>query len=210
MQEPDRGAFAALITDVHAFYRQDVSPFAISVWWTAMRPYDLAAVKDALGRHVVNPDSGQFMPKPADVIRMLQGSTADSALIAWSKVDRAMRMVGPYPSVVFDDPLIHRVLDDMGGWTQYTMVADTEWAFVQREFQTRYRGYKMRSATPQYPPRLIGIAEARNAEAGQPIAPPMLLGDADKAAAVLRGGVDTPSLTVQPATAFLPAPKAAA
>ncbi len=47
---------------------------------------------------------------------MLGGSTQDAALAAWSKVDRAVREVGPYQSVAFDDALIHRVLFEMGGW----------------------------------------------------------------------------------------------
>src|SRR5690606_26216344 len=113
MIEQDRKAFFKLIADVSAFYGKDFSTFAGNVWWEAMKPFDFAAVADALNRHCVNPDSGQFMPKPADVVKMLQGSTQDSALVAWSKVDRAVRTVGTYRSVTFDDPLIQRVISEM-------------------------------------------------------------------------------------------------
>src|SRR5260363_431940 len=80
---PER--FQALIQGVYDFYGKDLSRFTLSLWWCAMRPYDLAAVTDALNRHCVNPDTGQFLPKPADVVRMLGGSTQDAALIAWRK-----------------------------------------------------------------------------------------------------------------------------
>lgn len=191
MNANDHGAFIALIADVHAFYRRDFSSFGGSVWWQAMQPFDLNAVADALNRHCVNPDSGQFMPMPADVVKMLQGSTQDSALVAWAKVDRAVRSCGTYKSVVFDDPVIHRVIVDMGGWVLVGGKDEKEWPFVGKEFANRYRGYKMRSETPDYLPVLIGIAEAQNNRSGHQSQPPMLIGDASEARRVMLGGKDT-------------------
>ena len=101
---------------VMSFYGKDLSRFALDVWWSALRNYDLAAVTQAFNRWLSNPDQGQFQPKPADVIKMLSGSTQDKAFAAWAKVDRAVRSVGAYASVAFDDPIIHRVIHDMGGW----------------------------------------------------------------------------------------------
>ncbi|CBJ38308.1 conserved protein of unknown function, phage related [Ralstonia solanacearum CMR15] len=200
MTPQDSKQFAALVGNVYAFYRQDYSVFAGRVWWEAMKPFDFAAVSDAFNRHCVNPDSGQFLPKPADIVRMLQGSTQDAALVAWAKVDRAVRTVGTYRSVVFDDALIHRVVTEMGGWVHIGGQAESEWPFVRNEFVNRYRGYRMRSETPDYPPHLIGTAEASNARAGFEIEPPMLLGDVKKARAVLEGGTSTPLLMVTPAS----------
>ncbi|AZG14952.1 DUF6475 domain-containing protein [Cupriavidus pauculus] len=196
MTPQDVAPFSALISDVYAFYRQDSSTFAVKVWWQAMQPFDFTAVADALNRHCVNPDSGQFMPKPADVVKMLQGSTQDSALVAWAKVDRSVRTVGTYRSVVFDDPLIHRVLTEMGGWIEVGRKSEDEWPFVRNEFVNRYRGYRMRSETPDYPPHLIGISEAQNAKAGFHVEAPLLLGNPDTAAMVARRGTNTPLLQI--------------
>ena len=160
MKPTEYEAFRALISDVYAFYRHDVSDFALSVWWSAMRQYDLRAVNEAVGRHAVNPDSGQFMPKPADIVKMLGGTTKDSALVAWSKVDKAIRNVGPWEDVAFDDPLIHRVLYDMGGWMMLGQNTSDEIKFIAKEFEARYRGFKMRSENPEYPPVLIGTSGA--------------------------------------------------
>lgn len=194
----DKPSFFALIADVYAFYKSDFSEFAGRVWWEAMLPYDFAAVADALNRHCVNPDSGQFLPKPADVVKMLSGSTQDAALVAWSKVDRAVREVGTYRSVVFDDPVIHRVVTDMGGWVPLGAKEEDEWPFVRNEFVNRYRGYRMRSETPDYLPVLIGIAEAANSKAGFAIDAPLLIGNAKTAKAVLAGGSNKPLLGVTP------------
>lgn len=196
MNASDRPEFFAMIADVYAFYKSDFSEFAGRVWWEAMLPYDFAAVADALNRHCVNPDSGQYLPKPADVVRMLAGSTQDAALVAWSKVDRAVREVGTYRSVVFDDPVIHRVVTDMGGWVPLGAKGEDEWPFVRTEFVNRYRGYRMRSETPEYLPVLIGISDASNSKAGFACAAPTLIGSAEAAKAVLANGSDRPLLGV--------------
>ena len=194
MTPNDHSAFVALVADVHAFYRRDFSDFSAAIWWNALKPYEFDAINDAIGRHSVNPDSGQYMPFPADIVKMLQGSTQDAALVAWAKVDRAVRSCGTYNSVVFDDPLIHRVIVDMGGWVLVGGKDEKEWPFVGKEFENRYRGYRMRSETPDYLPVLIGIAEAQNNRMGQKSQPPVLIGNAELAKRVMLAGADKPLL----------------
>jgi hypothetical protein len=188
MQADDFGAFNDLMTGVYSFYSKEASSFSLDVWWHAMKPYDFDAVRDALGRHCVNPDSGQFLPKPADVVKMLEGSTLDSAVLAWTKVDAAVQRVGTYTTVVFDDALIHRVLDDMGGWIQMGTKTIDEWPFVAKEFQQRYRGYKARRVVPEYPPKLLGIIDRENSLQGYALSTPVLIGIPGSAQAVLAGG----------------------
>lgn len=192
MTQTDAQSFFALIGNVCAFYGKDYSDFVGSVWWQSMLPYDFKAVNDALGRHVANPDAGQYMPKPADVIKMLDGSTQDSALLAWHKVDKAVREVGTHVSVVFDDALIHRVIFEMGGWVLIGGKDDKEWPFVRNEFVNRYRGYRGRSQVPEYPPVLVGIAEAANTRNHFQSAAPVLVGIAEIARRVMLGGSATP------------------
>lgn len=196
MQNTDFDAFHDLITGVYSFYSKDASSFALDVWWQALRAYDFAAVRDALGRHCVNPDNGQFLPKPADVVRMLEGSTLDSAVVAWTKVDQGVQRVGTYTTVAFDDPLIHRVLDDMGGWIPLGRKSVDEWPFVAKEFQQRYRGYKARKEVPPYPPSLIGIIDAENRQQGFALSTPTLIGLPNLAKAVLANGTTTARLQI--------------
>jgi hypothetical protein len=194
--------FMALIADVYAFYRRDFSKFAGRVWWNAMKPFDLAAITDALGRHSMNPDSGQYLPWPADVVKMLEGTTQDSALAAWSKVDRAVRVVGVWVDVVFDDALIHRVLTEMGGWIPLGDRTVKDWDFVRNEFVNRYRGYRMRAEKPPYPPVMLGTANAANALDNLGHAKPVLIGDSRLAMAVMEGGADTVHIGITPMAAL--------
>ena len=188
MNIEDKPPFFKLIANVYAFYRQDFSEFAGSVWWQAMQPFDFPAVADALNRHCINPDSGQFMPKPADAVRMLKGSSLDSSMIAWSWVDKGIRQVGTYESVVFHDALIHRVVTDMGGWIALGTKTEDEWPFVAKEFQNRYKGYSSRNERPEYPKKLLGMAEAQNTQLGFKTMPPRLIGDPAQARLVFQQG----------------------
>ena len=202
METDDFDLFAELLGGVFELYGREASPFAMQVWWEALRPFDFSAIRMAFSRHVQNPDVGQFPPKPADVLRMLGGTTQDKALQAWAKVDKAVRHVGTYQTVVFDDPLIHRVVADMGGWLSIGSRDEDAWPFVAKEFETRYRGYAMRNERPPYAPVLLGTSEAHNARNGFRCDPPTLIGDADRARAVMAGGTDGPLLGVSVAGAL--------
>src|SRR5687768_3808806 len=194
MNANDAGRFREGISGVMGFYEKTLAPFAFDVWWNALKAYDLQAVIDAFNRHLSNADTGQFAPKPADIIRMLQGSTQDSALRAWAKVDLAVRQVGTYTDVVFDDALIHRVIQDMGGWIGFGTKDDSEWPFIAKEFENRYRGFKIRSETPEYPAVLMGIANANNARHGFKAERPVLIGSELRALQVMQGGTNKSSI----------------
>lgn len=197
MQQCDFDQFSQLLNATADLYGKTMSGMAISLWWNALSQYDLNAVRGGLSRHMQSPDSGQFMPKPADVIRMIGGTTQDGALQAWAKVDAAVRSVGTYQTVAFDDPIIHAVVDDMGGWVALGTKTEHEWPFVAKEFENRYRGYRNRGGADEYPRTLIGIAEAQNSQNGIPSQPPVLIGDTGLAKQVLLGGSDCRRIGVQ-------------
>lgn len=193
MTPSDKKALLALLPQVCAFYRQDFSKFLGGVWIASMEAYTFDEVKQAIERHTMNPDSGQFMPKPADVVKMLGGSSIDVAMSAWSKVERAIRTIGQNQSVVFDDALIHRVVQDMGGWVKLCTAPQTEkdLEFVAREFQTRYRGFSMRSERPDFPAWLTGHAEAENGRLGMgQLLNVRAIGDARRCWIVLSNGTE--------------------
>lgn len=190
MTPADQAEFGALLRATYALYRAEFSGAVIAIWWEAMRAFDLAAVRDALGRHAMNPDAGQFLPRPADVVRMLCGSTLDAALVAWTRAMDAVASVGTYETVCFDDPITQRVIAEMGGWIALGAVTERELPFRQREFEARYRAYRARSEVPEHPAALPGIFDRDNGSHGYQAGEPRLIGDAAKALAVHRSGTE--------------------
>lgn len=189
MNEQDKRAFKELLTNVMAFYRQDTSPFALQVWWSACQPFSMEQVSKALNAHAVDPDRGQFAPKPADVVKTLQGTKTDRARAAWGKVMDAMQRVGAYQSVCFDDPIIHAVIEDIGGWMELCRSDFDALSFTEHRFCESYRSYAGREGV-NYPAKLLGQHEMDNRQAGRRVSPPILIGNPQKAADVLRLGGD--------------------
>lgn len=170
MQQHDAADFKRLLGDVMAFYRQDLSTFALSVWWEACLPFSLEQVRKALTQHAMNPDRGQFAPKPADLVRELAGTHTDRSLIAWGRVQRAIQAVGAYGDADFRDPAIHAAITDMGGWPAICRAPVAELQFWQKRFCDAYRAYSQRG-TVDAPMRLAGEHSIANTAAGYLAAP---------------------------------------
>jgi hypothetical protein len=181
MKESDKKRFGLILVGVAEVYGKELSKQAASIWFNILKEYEIETISLAFTSHISNPDTGQFFPKPADIIKAIGGTNTDASFIAWTKVDQAMKLVGPYRSVVFDDPIIHAVIDDMGGWIFFGEKDENEWPFIGNDFQKRYKGYKERNSTPAHNKKLVGIHEAGNRKDGFEIEKPFLIGDKEKA-----------------------------
>lgn len=190
MTGDDKREFWALLKGVHEFYKTDVSNFAAQVWWNACSAFSLEQVSKAFSAHLVDPKSGQFLPKPADIVKALSGTHEDRSLMAWGKVFDAMRSVGQYSSVVFDDPMIHAVVTDMGGWPKLCQITTDELPFVQRRFCETHAAYS-RAGCEHYPRMLAGVHDIQNGALGYGQSRPVLIGNSEKAQAVLENGSAT-------------------
>jgi len=169
----------------------------LNIFWDALKRFEFADVSRAFNVHAQNPDNGQFAPKVADIMRMIEGSTQTQGMLAWSKVQKAIGSVGRMRSVAFDDPLIHAVISDMGGWYQLCSCNEEDIPFKARDFEKRYQGYRSRREVPEFQAYLIGGHESDNRLNGyQHRSRPVLIGDPAKAMRVLESGSDRAPLRV--------------
>lgn len=194
--------FAKALSALAEYYGKELSDGVIALYWQGLSQYGIADLEAAIGRHLQNPDTGQWMPKIADIVRMIDGTTQGAAAMAWAKTMRAVGSVGQYQSLAFDDALIHLVIDDLGGWPGICQVEEAELPFLQKRFETIYRAYKMRgSDVPPHRRYLVGVSEIQNGAKGYQPEPPRLVGDLERARAVLSGGSDAPRLQIHAADA---------
>lgn len=186
----EKRRFASLITGLSDYYKSEVSRAVLGIYWEGLKHFSYEAIEKACWAHTQLPDeAGRWMPRNSDIIKMIEGNTVDQAAQAWSKVDQAIRVRGTWDDVIFDDAIIHRVIADMGGWVALGSKGGDEWPFVGKEFQTRYRSFRSRGvAVTDYPARLTGMANAHNASNNQPLLPPILIGDGEKAKQVFKRG----------------------
>jgi len=189
--------FAKALSALAEYYGRELSDGVIQLYWQGLQQFSIDEIETAVGRHLQNPDTGQWMPKIADVVRMLEGTTQSSAAIAWAKIMRAIGSVGQYQSIAFDDPVIHLTIDDLGGWPGICQTTEQELPFLQSRFEKNYRAYKSRGQDiPPHPRYLPGVSEIQNGPDGFKSDPPRLVGDLEKAKAVYLGGSDAPRLPV--------------
>ena len=202
MQTNDIPQFIQMLHNLCEMYgKPRMSDEVAMLHFGALQDYSLEDVRKGFFAALRNPDSGQFMPRPADVIRELSGSSDTRAATAWAKVREAICRVGHMPSIAFDDAIIHAVIADMGGWVKLALITNDELPFRERDFLRIYRGYIGRPLG-DYPRYLPGMAETDNYAKGYAVEPPLLLGDASKAEQVLLAGSDKPRLAVQPMQAL--------
>jgi hypothetical protein len=176
------------LTACAELYGKAISEGAMSLWWQSLERFDIELVEKAFRAAVEDPESGQFMPKPADIIKRIDGTQTDRALIAWGKVLDAIRRVGAYQTVGFDDGVIHNVIIDMGGWPTVCRSQIEELPFLQRRFCDTYRAYAVRPNI-EFPAKLIGESEQANSGKGYRAPAPVLIGDQEKAAKVVSIGM---------------------
>lgn len=158
MTPDDKPAFADAMTAAWALKHRDITPAMLTLCWGVLERFDLADVLRAIGVHASSGD--RFPPQPGTLAELIEGSADDRAVRAWTRVIHAVQLVGAYDSVVFDDPLIHAVVAEMGGWPALCRITTEEVPFRQAEFVKRYRGHAQQRSLPPFPPRLAGLIEA--------------------------------------------------
>ena len=189
MNQNEKANFYRLISDVLGYWKQDVSEFAMQVWWNGCQQYSIEQVSKALSNHATDPGRGQFAPKVADIVRILQGTKTDRSLIAWGKVHDAMSSVGAYQDVVFDDPAIHAAVQDIGGWPKMCRTDMDELSYLQHRFTQSHKAYTERGQF-DYPKRLGGdrSPDIEYEKKGLPLPKPAIVGEIDVARKVYLGG----------------------
>ena len=178
---------ARFLAGMSELYGKALSKPLVQLYWELLSPYSFDQVEQAFQSHMMDPDCGQYFPKPADLIRLIDGSTQAQALIAWSKVTKAVRNWGVYYTVVFDDPRIHAVIRDMGGWIALCQSSVHQWIAQERTFCTRYRDYLTRKLAV-YPACLEGIFNQRNRLTDYGLLEPVYVGDPECAKQVFLSG----------------------
>ena len=203
MQQNEFEQFSCIWSASWELVGKRVTPGQLDLAFELLKRFDLQNIKQAITAYLNDPDTGQFAPKPADIVRHIMGSKGTLSARAWSKVEKTIRCVGSGESIVFDDPIIHSVISDMGGWIGLCKIVDTELPFVAREFETRYRGYALQGIPAEWPNKLIGIVEAYNSTEGYKVKKPLFIGDQTRALKVFQKGIEGSILKITSAEGII-------
>jgi len=151
-------------------FDKPVSGSLNDLYWKILEPFTDEQCESAFKEIIY---SSKFFPKPADFMEILKGKKEHRATEAWIEVLNAIKRIGNYESVKFSDPVIHSVLQVMGGWDKLaaTMTVDEE-KWKQKELERLYSIMGGRGNHPEYLP---GTVEMENSRLGFPDKKPEII-----------------------------------
>jgi hypothetical protein len=83
MELHDMPAFAQVMIDLGELYYQSLSETLIELYWATLKCFDIAAIRHAVDTHIHNPDVGQSMPTPTDIVCCLENSATTNMLSSY-------------------------------------------------------------------------------------------------------------------------------
>jgi hypothetical protein len=166
------GTAIAGLAEVFDTKGNGISSVGMELYFRALEDLEIEDIERA-AMEIVRNRVFNGMPKPAEIRETIQGTKEDAAVIAWGKVDAAVRKHGPYPSVQFDDPAIHSAIELMGGWVEFQNVPLDEWKWRRKEFERAYSILVDRGGHSAYLP---GWVEQRNLSEGHRQPAPIRIG----------------------------------
>ncbi|MEZ6852772.1 DUF6475 domain-containing protein [Halodesulfovibrio aestuarii] len=129
------------------------------LYFFALQQFEIEDVLRAMVKAVT---ASKFFPRPAEIIEFIQGNPEDVAEVEASKVLEAVKRVGAYKSVVFDNPVTAAVIEHgFGGWVKLCseMRADSE-KWFRKDFCKLYVSFSRQDV--RYFGELAGRAAIAN------------------------------------------------
>lgn len=172
MKNEDKRAFFDLMMAAGEVYGREVTKPMAAIYFSALANASIEQVQEAMMAHMQNPDSGQFFPKPADLIKQMTGTTKqqdaaieDRAAIAWACIERDIRRVGSYGSLKLDDKQALATVKAMGGWQSICQTETSKMEWKRKEFIRMYETFERMplEALPSSLPGRIEISEVKQA-----------------------------------------------
>jgi hypothetical protein len=165
--------FVKYMISLGEIFSKEITGTLLQFYWMVLKDFCEEEIKSAFNRATL---TLKFFPKPAELLEIIQGNQNDKAMIAWEKVFNAIGRIGPYQSVVFDDPVIHSTIELMGGWIELGNITTDEIKWKQKEFE---KIYLVMVRKKKHPEHLAGIGEKENFKKGlhQYIPDPIFIGE---------------------------------
>ena len=182
MENCNLKAFEQIMTSLNELFGdagKKVSHLKMDLYYNALKDLSIEQLNDAVNILCVT-KTIKTWPLPAEIRQAVEGNPTDRANVAFDKLIGAVRGIGPYRTVIFDDPAIHAFIQSYGGWEEICDKTIEDWKFMRNEFVRGYSGYARQAST--VPLQLTGIHDAVNRAKGIDYAiPPAIIGDPVKA-----------------------------
>ena len=129
-------AFMAKILELGELFDKKLSDSTIKLYWRLLSEFSDHQVQKALDLALIK---CRFMPKPVEIIELIQGDAKSIAVDEWGKVLRLMRREGRFcEGKLF--PAVLTTINQLGGWEYLCTLNHYELEFKGRDFAKLYEG----------------------------------------------------------------------
>jgi hypothetical protein len=170
MTDSDKPEFLKLLMAMAELFQRNLSESAIEMYFQALRDYDIRQIQNAAGVILKTKTFHKF-PLPGEFIEVIepQFDPEVRATQVLEIVFDAMESYGAYATVQFDDPVIHKVIEYLGGWAMFVngrreCKTDTQDRFWRMEFTKAYRHFSQFTDPNEEIKPMPGILETDNVE----------------------------------------------
>ena len=147
---------------------QEASEMKIKIYAKALGDLSLDSIENACWQIIKTRKLATF-PKVAEIRESISGEPETQALLALEKLEDAMRSIGRYRTVSFDDPAIHSAVEAFaGGWVAICEMQEDEWKWGRKEFMKLYQAF-VKQPKSEVAQKLIGVHEHNNELAGREV-----------------------------------------
>lgn len=153
----DEIKFKEYLATLCELHDRTMSKLLTDLYWKVLEPFSDEECEEAFKLIIYD---SKFFPKPADFREVILGKKANKATEAWLEVLGAVSKIGNYQSVKFDNPVIHSVINAMGGWPKLCEMTNDEAKWKQKEFERLYEVISERDG--KHPDYLPGAFETSN------------------------------------------------
>jgi len=178
MINQDRDRFEVMLLGLAEIFKEDLSNERVDLYYLALEDMDIEDVIMA-GNILVR--SVKFFPKPVEFRENIITGTEDIASIAYLKFFKACAHT-PDKTLIFDDPIIHAVIDNLGGWNdelydKWASVKDEVW--LRKHFEELYQTFAKCGVPKNTSKKFIGKVERNNEGRWSVSNRPVLVGSKD-------------------------------
>ena len=164
MKKEDIEKLGKILNVMGVIYERQVSKELIRIYFETLKEYDISEISRAFNLHIRDRERGQFFPKPADLLAQILADEGVLAILAWDKAYEGIKQGAYYDTMIFDDPVIHMTITQMGGWLEFSDLLIKDIPYRRAEFIKLYKHFQKHPIDA--PKRLAGFHEMNNRREG--------------------------------------------
>jgi hypothetical protein len=138
MEQDRTKRFTALMAAMGEAFSVEASPQKIEIYAQVLSDIPIGEIERAVKQILLSRKTASF-PKIAEIREAITGDIDSRAQDALVKVERAMAEHGGYRTIVFDDPVIHTVIERVQGeWVGLCEMEPDEFKWWKKDFLKLY------------------------------------------------------------------------